>query len=59
MGDMGDMWNEVKKDRQRKREKYGKPCPECQRLLPKAHPSILLPGQRCRIHGYKMPGGGR
>jgi len=34
------------------RARYGKPCPECVRLLPKAHPTILLPRQRCRIHKY-------
>jgi hypothetical protein len=25
------------------------------RLLPKACPTILLPQQRCRIHGYRDP----
>ncbi len=35
--------------------KYGVPCPMCQRHLPKANPSILLPQERCRIHGYRDP----
>lgn len=55
MGDMGDYFNEVKNQRRRLREKYGEPCPECIRLLPKAYPSILLPGQVCKIHKYKDP----
>lgn len=45
---MGDM-------RKTLRKLYGVDCPECVRLLPRAHPSILLPGQRCRIHGYRDP----
>lgn len=35
------------------RARYGKPCPECQTKLPRAHPSILLPQQTCRIHHYR------
>ena len=35
------------------RAKYGMPCPECVQKLPRAQPSILLPQQRCRIHGYR------
>lgn len=35
--------------------KYGRPCPECRVKLPKAHPTILMPGQRCRIHNYTDP----
>jgi hypothetical protein len=53
MGDVGDdfkWWNEQKKEM---RAKHGIPCPECVSKLPKANPSILVPGQRCRIHGYR------
>lgn len=50
MGEMGDFFRGMKEERQRRRAKYGVPCPECQRLLPKANPAILLPGQRCGIH---------
>lgn len=32
--------------------KYGIPCPECVVKLPKACPTVLMPGQRCRIHNY-------
>lgn len=41
--------------RQQMRDKHGVPCPECVVKLPKACPTILLPGQRCRIHGYRDP----
>jgi hypothetical protein len=37
------------------RAKYGVQCPECKRLRPRAHPSILLPQQRCRIDRYVDP----
>ena len=53
MGDVGDDWNAIKVHRQKMREKYGLPCPECVAKLPKALPSILLPGHTCRIHGYR------
>ena len=35
----------------------GVPCPECKRLLPRASPTILLPGYSCnkRGHKYKDP----
>lgn len=55
MGDMGDDFRAHREHMRELRSKIGQPCPECQRLLPKASPSILLPGQRCRIHGYRDP----
>ena len=53
MGDVGDTFNAMREHRREQRAKHGQPCPKCVELLPKAHPSILLPGQRCRIHGYR------
>lgn len=53
MGDMGDDFKAVREQRKEDRAQYGVPCPTCVRLLPKAHPSILLPGHTCRIHGYR------
>jgi hypothetical protein len=51
--DYGDFCRE-QRDRLRKlRAKLGVPCPECVQKLPKAYPTILLPGQRCKIHNYK------
>ena len=55
MGDMGDIHNEIKEARREIRAKHGVECPECVRLLPKACPTILLPQQRCKIHGYRDP----
>lgn len=37
------------------RAKYGVNCPQCVAKRPKAHPSILLPQQRCRADGYRDP----
>ena len=48
MGDMGDMYRAMKDDRRELRAKYGVSCPSCAIARPKAHPTILLPGQRCR-----------
>jgi hypothetical protein len=53
MGDVGDDFNAMKEQRRELRAKYGVPCPECVKKLPKASPSILLPRQRCNIHGYR------
>lgn len=54
-GDVGELFNAMREERRELRRLHGNPCPECVRLLPRAHPSILLPGQRCRIHGYRDP----
>lgn len=55
MSDYGDLCHDMREHKRMMRDKYGIPCPECERLLPKACPSILLPQQRCKIHGYKDP----
>lgn len=55
MGDMGDFWNDVKAHRKEQREKFGVQCPRCKELRPKTSASILLPGQRCRVDGYRDP----
>lgn len=55
MGDMGDYYRDVKEWKKERRKKLGIPCPDCQRLLPKAHPSILLPGQKCKMHPFRAP----
>jgi hypothetical protein len=51
--DMGEVWRILRKERAERRFKFGIPCPECVAKLPKACPTILLPQQRCKIHGYK------
>lgn len=55
MGDMGEVFNEMREHRRILRAKWGVPCPECVLRLPRAQPSILLPRQRCKIHGYRDP----
>ncbi len=55
MSEMADVFGAMKDHKKRLRAKYGVPCPECQRRLPKANPSILLPQQMCRIHKYRDP----
>lgn len=55
MSDVAEMYQGMRDHKKRLRAKYGEPCPECVRLLPRASPTILLPQQRCRIHGYRDP----
>lgn len=55
MSDYGDLCKDIRDARKDARAKYGAPCLDCVRLLPKARPSILLPQQRCKIHGYRDP----
>lgn len=52
---MGDLFRLMRQERAELRAKLGVPCPVCVKRLPKAHPTILLPQQRCRIHGYRDP----
>lgn len=54
MGEMGDLYRELREER-RERPRMGVNCPKCAEVRPKAHPSILLPGQRCRVDGYRDP----
>lgn len=53
MSDVADMYQGIQAHKKRLRAKHGVNCPECVRLLPKANPTILMPQQRCRIHGYR------
>ncbi len=53
MGDMGDYYNDLEKHRKTKREAFGIPCPKCNVKQPKREPTILLPGQRCKVDGYR------
>ena len=55
MGDMGDIFNAHREHRKEQRAKYGVLCPQCKITRPRAHPSILLPGQRCKVDGYRDP----
>lgn len=55
MSDYGDMCREIRDARRDARAKHGVNCPRCAEARPKAHPSILLPQQRCKVDGYRDP----
>jgi hypothetical protein len=55
VGDVGDLWRDVKEARKILREMFGVNCPVCTVKLPKAQPTILLPQQRCRVCKYVDP----
>lgn len=50
--DESAFWRAVKDERREKRARLGMECPQCKVVRPKAHPSILMPGQRCKVDGY-------
>lgn len=51
----GEVFAAFRQARKEAREKYGVLCPRCKVVRPKAHPSILLPQQRCKVDGYRDP----
>lgn len=53
MGDMGEIFNDLKQEKRNLKELFGVPCPICIVKLPKAHPKILLPGGYCKMHRFK------
>ena len=55
MGDMGDYYNDLRNARREARDRFGVSCPQCRLSRPKANASILLPGQRCKVDGYRDP----
>ena len=55
MSDTGDDYRAMHDHRARMRATYGKPCPKCLVLRPKANATILLPNQICKMHGYRDP----
>jgi hypothetical protein len=48
-----EVWRALARDRKDRRARLGVNCPVCTKNLPKAHPTILLPGQRCRVCKYR------
>lgn len=50
MGDAIDDYRALKQFRRLRRERFGVPCPRCQAEQPKRQPTILEPGDRCRVH---------
>ena len=55
MGDMGDIFNAMRDQRRALRDTYGVDCPMCRQKQPRRAPSILLPGQVCKVDGYRDP----
>ncbi len=55
MGDMIDMWRDLKEHRREMRAALGVPCPNCPIKQPRREPTILLPQQRCKVDGYRDP----
>lgn len=55
MGDMGELYNDWKAHKKALRASYGRRCPHCTLLQPKREPTVLLPGQRCKVDGYRDP----
>ncbi len=55
MSETVELYRAMGDHKKRLRAKYGVNCPECAKKRPKAHPSILLPQQRCRVDGYRDP----
>lgn len=55
MSDLGDTFRDFKAFQRLLKARYGVACPECRRLQPRRDPTIILPGQRCRVDGYRDP----
>jgi hypothetical protein len=51
--DAGAVWLDLKQNRRKLRAKFGHECPECREHRPKADATILLPGQRCKVDGFR------
>ena len=55
MSDFGDFCREFREWKRERRAKFGVECPKCKQLRPRTNASILLPGQRCKVDGYRDP----
>ncbi|MFG1429354.1 hypothetical protein [Roseixanthobacter glucoisosaccharinicivorans] len=55
MSDMGELYSALRAERRDRRARFGVNCPRCREKQPKRTPSILLPGQRCKVDGYRDP----
>lgn len=52
MSDSIDDMKALANHKKRLRAKYGQPCQSCIQLSPKRSPTILMPGQKCRVDGH-------
>lgn len=55
MSESTEIFGAMKDHKKALRKKYGVNCPQCAIKRPRAHPTILLPQQRCRVDGYVDP----
>jgi hypothetical protein len=55
MGEAIENYQAMGQHRKDLRKKFGVYCPQCAIARPKAHPSILMPQQKCRVDGYRDP----
>lgn len=55
MSEAVEIFGAIKDHKKALRAKFGINCPQCSINRPKAHPTILLPQQRCRVDGYVDP----
>jgi hypothetical protein len=55
MSEAVEIFGAIKDHKKALRAKFGINCPQCAIKRPKAHPTILLPQQRCRVDGYVDP----
>jgi len=55
MGDMVEAFRIMKERKQAARRQFGINCPTCTERLPRAHPTIMLPQQVCKVCGYQDP----
>lgn len=53
MGDTIDGFRALKDHRKDERRRLGVSCPGCPKVQPKRIPTILLPGQRCKVCGHR------
>lgn len=55
MSEQGDLWREHREAVRAERRRLGIDCPGCPKVQPKRIPTLLMPGQRCRVCGYTDP----
>lgn len=55
MGDVGDAFNALHNHYKALKVEHGVDCPGCKRVQPKRIPTVLLPGHKCKVCGYRDP----
>lgn len=49
MGDMGELFNELKAIKRKVRAEIGIECQVCKKARPRGDATIMLPGDRCKV----------